>query len=256
MKRKIGQHKVGLIIISTGEYTKYLKKFIETFNVYFFKGQADLYIFTDKNLEYNNKNIHVIKINHLGWPYMPLLRTELIWENRDIFINEYLYMIDGDVYFNDDVGKHILTKRVAVLHRNIERKRKDFNYETRKESEAYISKNEGEKYFIGGFIGGERSEFIDIMFEVSNGIEKDICRGIRAIWGDESHVNRYFIDNEPTKILSPEYMCPVGNTKFKAKIFHIDKDFKRINIADTKKRMVFTEEEKEMLLNFKFKDNE
>lgn len=246
------KNKVGLIVVSTGDYTKYLERFIKTFKVHFFKGEADLYIFTDKDLEYEEDNIHTIPIKHLGWPYMPLLRMKLIWEYRKHFKNEYLYMIDGDTYFHGAVGEEILTNRVAVLHRNIERKREAFNYEDRYQSTAYISKDEGEKYFIGGFIGGERDEFFKMTETISENIKKDIYNGMRAVWGDESHVNRYFIDKPPTKILSPQYMCPVGNTKFKAKVYHVDKDFKRVNLIDTKKRMVLADEEEEMLLNVKF----
>lgn len=230
-------NKVGLITISTGEYTKYLPKLIKSFQKYFFNGEADLYIFTNKNLNYEDENIIVQKINHFGWPVMPLLRAEVIYNYRELFKNDYLFLIDGDVYFNRHIGEEILSPLTATLHRNIERKRIDFNYEKRKESTAYISPNEGEKYYIGGFIGGFNQELVTLLETISKNTRTDIKNGIRAIWGDESHVNRYLIDNEPYKVLGPEYMCPVGNTKFLGRIMHHDKDFKKVNIKEARDNM-------------------
>ena len=43
---------------------------------------------------------------------------------------------------------------------------------------------------------------------LSKNIDVDNDNGITAIWHDESHMNRYFIDNPPTKILGVEYCTP------------------------------------------------
>ena len=171
-------HKVGLIVVSTGQYTKYLDQFITTFKKFFFEGQADLYIFTDKDIKQED-NIKVIPVKHLGWPVMPLLQAELVNKYRHILKNKYLFLIDGDVYFNRHVRDEILSPLTAVLHRNIERKREAFNYETRLESTAAILPNEGDKYFIGGLYGGERIEFFSMIDEISNNIRIDIEKGIR-----------------------------------------------------------------------------
>lgn len=227
----------GLLVVYTGEYFKYFEKFWQTFNN-FCGGQARLYVFTDRKASElpNDKRIVRIPTNHFDWPIMPLLRWHLVDFFRDYYQEDYLYLIDGDVYFKDKViANAIKGELVGTLHRNIERSRKDFNYETRKESTAHIPDDLGEKYFCGGFVGGKREEFLKMAKRLKNNIQKDIDNGIRAVWGDESHINRYFVDHAPTEILSPEYMCPEGNDKFKQRIVHIHKDFKKMNKADVEK---------------------
>ncbi|CAK7304450.1 Histo-blood group ABO system transferase [Vulpes lagopus] len=34
----------------------------------------------------------------------------------------------------------------------------------------------------------------------------DQANGLKAVWHDESHLNRYLLDHKPTKVLSPEYL--------------------------------------------------
>jgi histo-blood group ABO system transferase len=43
---------------------------------------------------------------------------------------------------------------------------------------------------------------------ITQNILKDLNHNIIAVWHDECHVNRYFIDNPPTCILSPSYCYP------------------------------------------------
>lgn len=234
MENKQDKLLVGLIVVFTGKYKTYMERFVETFKKNFCGGNANLYIFTDGEVP-DDPRIIKIPVKHLGWPTMPLLRPEMLYKHRHLFKNEYLYTIDGDVYFKEKITQGELTgDLVGTLHRNLERPRVDFNYEKRKESTAYVSPDEGEKYFACGLYGGNRVRFFDILRIMSENIRKDINKGIRAVWGDESHINRYFIDHPPTKILSPIYMCPENNTKFNGKIIHYHKDFKKINIEDTK----------------------
>ena len=231
------KYRVGLIAIFTGEYNKYMPRFIRTFKKYFAPGKAKLYVLTEKNIKCDDENVEIMQINHLGWPNCTLRRYEIIMEFADKFDNEYLFSIDGDVYFKKEILlSEIKGELVGVLHRNIERKRKDFNYETRPESKAYIADNEGKTYFAGGLVGGKREIFLRLAENIRDNMNEDIKKGIRAVWGDESHINRYFIDNEPEKILSPVYMCPdyLEGKKFAGKIIHITKDFKKVNIEDIK----------------------
>jgi histo-blood group ABO system transferase len=80
-------------------------------------------------------------------------------------------------------------------------------------------------YFAGGFNGGSSIEFLKMCDKISTNIEKDLQNGYIAIWHDESHLNRYFLDNPPTKILDPGYCYPESwGLPFSKKLLALDKN--------------------------------
>src|SRR6056297_558951 len=150
------KYEIGLMVIYTGEYFKYFDKFWETFKKYFCGGEARLYVLTDRKREDlpDDDRIVYFPINEFHWPVMPLLRWHAIKLIIPYLEEKYIYLIDGDAYFNQEITlKELKINFACTLHRNITRKRKDFNYETRPESTAYVADNEGEKYFACGFVG-------------------------------------------------------------------------------------------------------
>lgn len=223
----------AIVIVATGNYNQYIHTLIPSALEKF----ADhVYLLTDKPEDYSEyENVTTIFTPHIGWPRMPLLRFELINKHYSHFKEDYIFLVDAEADFvrfiHDD---DILGDTVATLHRNIMRLRKDYNYETRKESEAYVAPDEGEKYYACGFVGGKREEFGAICAWMTKTIRKDIANGIRAIWGDESYLNRYFIDNPPMRILPPSFMCPQGNPYFLPFIVHRNKNFKRVDVKEAK----------------------
>ncbi len=40
---------------------------------------------------------------------------------------------------------------------------------------------------------------------ISDRVSKDLENGVVALWHDESHMNRYLIDNPPSTSLTPSY---------------------------------------------------
>ena len=229
-ENRTNKYNRALIAMATGEYNEFIPSLIKSAKDFF---GCHFYIFTDRPAEYEHfKDITIIEIPHYGWPKMPLLRFEILHKHKNIFRENYLFLIDSEAIFERQVGVSILEYRVATLHRNIMRFRDEYNYETRRESTAFVDKKEGEKYYACGFIGGAKREFFRMCEIISGNIRTDINNGIRAIWGDESHLNRYLIDNPPTLVLPPNYMCPYGNPYFIPYIKHRDKQFKRINKED------------------------
>ena len=117
------------------------------------------------------------------------------------------------------VGDEIFGDRVATIHPGFLGKRG--TPETRKESLAYVSPQEEMTYFAGGFNGGTSENFLQMSRNVAKNINIDMENDIIAIWHDESHMNRYFIDNNPTNILSPSYCYPESwNLPYEKKWIH------------------------------------
>ena len=144
---------------------------------------------------------------------------------QKIFFNDfdYLFAVDADMLFVAPVGSEILSKRVATQHPGFVGKRG--TYETNRASAAYVAPQEGKTYFAGGFYGGERESFFSMMETVVANIEQDLHSDYIAIWHDESHLNRYFIDNPPTKILSPSYCYPeTWNLPYTKRLLALDKN--------------------------------
>jgi histo-blood group ABO system transferase len=200
--------KVGLLIIATNKYIKFLQPLIESADKHFlFNRDVTYFIFTNLDIELvSNRKIELIKIEHREWPWMTLGRYQIFKENSELLSNmDYLYYCDADMRFVDFVGDEIISEKVATQHPGYFGRRG--TPETRKESLAYISNNEEMQYFAGGFNGGSSKEFLKMSEVISENINKDYSNGIIAIWHDESHMNRYFIDNKPTKILDPSYCC-------------------------------------------------
>lgn len=201
---------IGLLITATGKYISFVDSLIESAEKHFCKDhKVTYYVFTDSQMISNDKVVYVYQ-QRLGWPYDTMMRFEIYANNSDLFAKEdYLFACDADMLFVDCIGNEILSNRVGTIHPGFYNKsRNEYSYETDPTSLACIFPNEGTIYFAGGFYGGSREEFHTLITILSDRIRKDLNNGIIAVWHDESHLNRYFIDFEPTLKLSPSYCYP------------------------------------------------
>jgi histo-blood group ABO system transferase len=123
---------------------------------------------------------------------------------------DYLFACDADMLFVDYVGDEILHDRVGTLHPGFTTRRG--TYDKNPLSKAYVNEHEGTHYFAGGFYGGTQENFIALLEVLTNNIQYDLNHKIVALWHDESHLNRYFIDHEPTCILNTSYCYAEGRS--------------------------------------------
>lgn len=220
--------KVGLLIIATNKYAQFLQPLIESADKYFLPNndEVNYFIFTNSEFDVISKrNIIKVETEHNEWPWMTLGRYKIFSNNSEILSEmDYLYYCDVDMRFESEVGDEIIDDLVATQHHGYYMMRG--TPETNPLSLACVFSNEQMQYFAGGFNGGSSKEYLKMAKKLSDNIERDYSNGIIAIWHDESHINRYFIDNKPTKILNPGY-CFYENSD--------DKRFEKKLIALIKK---------------------
>ena len=104
-------------------------------------------------------------------------------------------------------------------------------YERRKISEAYVDIN-GEMYWQGCLWGGQGKQVIQLCETLASRVDKDLKKDVIAEWHDESHLNKFFIENqERVYSLGPEYAFPEAYYSDPDRMYnypHIDPDKKKI----------------------------
>jgi histo-blood group ABO system transferase len=242
MAQNLSAAKIGLLVMATGKYVQFIPPLVASAEKHFCNGHEITYfIFTDGvvppvyrelspmyhclpsaacNFSSKSddisptcdvvKNVVTIYQQRLGWPYDTMNRYHAYAASSELLeTQDYLFACDADMLFVGPMGDEILGERVATLHPGFYNKaRRDYSYDTNPRCTAYIGPKEGEHYFAGGFYGGSSAEMLKIFATNIANIDKDLENGIIAVWHDESHWNRYCIDNPPTVILDPSYCYP------------------------------------------------
>lgn len=201
------KYNIGLLIVATGKYISFVSPLIDSAEKYFCPNHNVTYfIFTDGDVD-ERDNVIKIYQERLGWPFDTMMRFAMYNKHKSLLHDmDYVFACDADMLFVGTVGDEILGDRVATLHPGYVGKRG--TYETRQNSTACVDFKEGAYYFAGGFYGGKMQEFLMMIATLSENIQTDLSHGVIAVWHDESHLNRFFIDHEPTIILSPSYCYP------------------------------------------------
>lgn len=224
--------KIGLLVIATNKYISFINPLWESVKKHFMKDhEIKMFIFTDSKTFIPEDGQEVIFQEHIPWPGSTLYRYNIFKTNESKFNDiDYLFYSDADMLFFNDVGEEILGNLTGTLHPGFYNKpREQFTYESNPDSKAFIPFNSGTKYFAGGFNGGKKEIYMKMITELANNVAYDARRGIIAIWHDESHMNKYFSENEPDVILSPSYCYPESwNLPFEKKLLALDKNHSEI----------------------------
>ncbi len=227
--------KIGLLIIATNKYTQFLQSLISSADEYFLNNKDVMYfIFSNKEILLETKrNYKIIEIQHKEWPWITLERYKTFSNNsEELSKMDYLYYCDVDMLFVDYINDEIIDERVGTIHPGfyMDVKLSNVALEKRLESLAYIEPNKLKRYYAGGFNGGNSLEFLKMSKIISDNIDIDYLKyNIIAEWHDESHMNKYFLENPPTKELDPSYCYPESwSLPYKKKLVALDKNHSEI----------------------------
>ena len=231
--------KVAICFIGTGKYLNFLPKYYENIQEYFLPGvEKTFLVFTDGKGDFP-KDVKVYQQEHLEWPYVTLKRFEIIQKAKEeIKKNDWFVFIDADALVVDTINKEEFfdeTKPFFGVHHPCHflqmppHQKFPGAFETNPISKAFVEQgSDFSVYYQGCLWGGKVPEVLEMIKELSERVLIDISNDIIAVWHDESHLNKFFIDNKDlVNILGSEYAYPEvfsDYCNFSPKIVHLAKD--------------------------------
>lgn len=228
--------KIGLLLIATGKYDRFVFQFLESVNKHFFNGQdVTVYLFSDKHIYVKGSRLKIVNISieHKPFPYATLLRYKHFDEYKEKFDCDYLFYSDVDMKFVSDVGEEILNDGLtAVQHPGFyERGWGSNNVDVLSNAWLPVEKRIG--YCAGGFQGGKKEDYLTMCNILNARIQDDESRGVMAEWHDESHWNWYLKTLAiNAKVLNPSYCFPEAswakNMPFEKKLMALDKNHEKL----------------------------
>jgi len=237
--------KVIICFIGTGKYLNFLPKYYENIHQYFLPDTEKTFlVFTDGEGDFPD-DVKVYQQEHLDWPYITLTRFEIIQKaEQEIKKNDWFVFIDADTLVVDKItedqffdnekpffGVHHPCHFLQMPPHN----EYPGSFEINEKSRSAITKDDDlSVYYQGCLWGGKVPNIIEMIEELSNRVNEDLDNGVIAVWHDESHINKYFIENKDlVNTLGPEYAYPElfsDQCTFEPKIVHLSKDNSKYHV--------------------------
>lgn len=236
-----GLKSIAIVFIGTGPYIGFFEGFRKRINRFFCREvDKKIYAFTDQpnHPSLNYENVVVKEIKHVGWPFITLHRFKFMNSiSEELSNHSHVFFIDADLYPVDDISFEEFFEEgedynfIAVQHPGFINKQGTF--EDNKNSTAFSYKEEYDLsvYRQGCFWGGKSEHVLKMIKECSEKVDIDTANGIMAKWHDESHMNRFFLENiDEVKTMGAGYAVPEAKgyegiwNFYEVKMVHLDKD--------------------------------
>ncbi|HIF39363.1 MAG TPA: hypothetical protein EYQ69_09340, partial [Gemmatimonadetes bacterium] len=105
-----------------------------------------------------------------------------------------------------------------------------FELDTRSTANIFDGKYDLRHYRQGCFWGGKSSWIVSMVQKLESNVDKDSENDITAVWHDESHMNKYFLENNQFVFtLHPGFATPQEGYEhikenFETMMVHLHKD--------------------------------
>lgn len=252
--------KIGILYICTGRYNVFWEGFYRSFEDKFMNDcELHYFVFTDAEHVYdeeNNNRIHRKYLETLPWPLITLFRFHTFLSIRsELEEMDYLMFSNSNMECVQEVSIEEMMPReelgeelFMVCHPGYYGKSAIYApFERSKKSYAYVPFNYKTPYVIGAMNGGTSSAFLEMAETLKWSTEEDLKKNVIARWHDESQLNRYIVNRQDVRILSPEYCFPFGmEVEYQPRIaavskrdkFDVDK-FKGVDVKARPSRLGF-----------------
>jgi glycosyltransferase involved in cell wall biosynthesis len=234
------KNKVAICFIGTGKYLNYLPNYYKHIEKYFLpESEKTFLVFTDGELDEMPDNVIQYQQDHLEWPFITLKRFEIINQARqEIMKNDWFVFIDADALVTSDITEEEFfdpSKPFFGVHHPCHflgmqpHGKFPGAFETNPKCRASIAEDaDVSTYWQGCLWGGKVPYVFELIDELQNRTNDDLKDDIIAIWHDESHLNKFFVENkERVHTLPSSYAYPedfADACDFEAKIVHLSKN--------------------------------
>tara|TARA_R110002051_G_scaffold317859_1_gene399512 strand:+ start:1899 stop:2783 length:885 start_codon:yes stop_codon:yes gene_type:complete len=197
-------------------------------------------------LDPNEYNVCWTQIEHLPFPLPTLFRYKYILKKENELSNfDYIFYCDADARFVGEVGDEALGEGITAIQHpaassntptetwgnfmskygkkrttntgdvshkqpeifwDLEEEFKKSCFEPNLKSLAYIPPEKQTKYWCGAIQGGSSEKYLEVIKILDRNIDEDLGQNIVAVYHDETHWNRYLLQNPPD-ITLPFWYC-------------------------------------------------
>lgn len=238
--------KVAVIFIGTGTYLNFLPKWYESCEEYLLPNVEKKYlIFTDGEIPEKPNNAIVYNQEHLEWPFITLYRFKTIQKSfDDVSDCDWILFLDADMRVVDVVDESDLiddSKKYIGVHHPCHFMQMPPHtqfpgaFETNPLSKASVEEDDDlSVYFQGCLWGGKIPYVLDMIKELDHRTDEDYNNNIIAVWHDESHLNKFYVQNrDDVHVVSPSCAYPEIFSEacsFEPKIVHLAKDNSKYHV--------------------------
>lgn len=233
--------KTAIIFIGTNRYIGFFEGYKSAIDLHFLPThEKTFFAFTDQPEHelLKHDNVVVTEIEHESWPYVTLHRFKymmMVKEELKSFDN--IFFVDADLWPCSEItDKHILDHGkplVGVQHPGFFGKTGTFETNTSSRANIFDGYYDLSHYRQGCFWGGEATAVLKMVETLNERIDLDLQDEIVAIWHDESHLNKYMLQNNNNVFtLHPGFAQPQDDgyenirEMFPTMMVHLKKDLK------------------------------
>jgi hypothetical protein len=234
---------LGVLSVATNKYINYWEELATSLDSHCPPEgiKVKMYVFTDQverasihAVNLKNIQIEAFKIESYKWPEATLFRYRIFEKFLPNIHEEVLMHLDADMkiekWFTDDIPATLKEGIALVSHPGYFRPKswskvilywknpRKFWADTRmrlleggvgswdnnEDSPAFVPRKKRLNYVCGGTWIGLRDQYVAMVSELSRLEQKSTQKGIMPRWHDESILNKWYAENQPS-LLSPSF---------------------------------------------------